>query len=473
MRQGQKNWDYSHTEHAWPVCHVFMPGSRQLKDPPVLKQKLSILQQVEGNNHLRGGVINLHNLTDTSWIVAAHKMGYRYAIIWFDGCWADTDEFNTSILNEIDRLNNVETWLCSGELQCRPGEYPFFTRSIILLNIETWLAVDQPNPYIKPGESPDWMSVAPQLDWEDSVYAIRVRPEESSSDTRKQAEWGNAWIAWSLRRRLWVPGISDTLMNTVTFVKPLLAASELEKGFQRKPYNDTELSYTSKRILDRLYDVGSPIYFVNTEDSRPEIVEQLEDTVFEQYVGPTAGFKLLYYAYKYGFTENTEFVFYDFDMDSVQFKRDTLSQWDGKDYNKWVDEWCLNNPGKNEDLRSLVKERWPTVLHQFGGHTCWTNFWNKFKQCKWRVEHCDLTRNRLDLSSVRTFFWTSNIYSYLPVKLSSEPFQIEQAFIRTITQLNNLHPDCWFCGTDINDNELMCPSNAILTVGDNNTIGFE
>ena len=59
------------------------------------------------------------------------------------------------------------------------------------------------------------------------------------------------------------------------------------------------------------------------------------------------------------------------------------------------------------------------------------------------------------------------------MKLSSEPFEVEQSFMNKIQQLNKLHPDCWFCGTDINDNELMCPSKAVLTVGDNNTIGFE
>ena len=473
MRQGQKNWDYSHTEHAWPVCHVFMPGSKQLNDFPTLKQKLNILQQVEGNNHLRGGIVNLYNLTDTSWIVAMHKMGFRYACVWFDGCWSDTDDFNHTLLHEIDRLNEEEDWLCSGQINTRAGEYPFFTRSLILLNIETWLNVDQPNPFINPGESPNWMSVAEQLDYEDSSYGIRVRPEESTEDTEKQSEWGNAWIAWSLRRRLWVPGLSTQLMDTTTFVRPLLGTNELEQGFQRKPYEDTELSYASKRILDRLYNVGSPIYFVNTEDSRPEIVEQLEGSVFEQYVGPCAGFKLLYYAHKYGFNSDTEFVFYDFDKDSVDFKRTMLETWNGQDYETWVDAWCEANPGKNLELQYLVKERWPTVLHQFGGHNGWTSFWNKFKQCKWRVEHCDLIKDTLELKSARTFFWTSNIYSYLPVKLSSAPFEVEQSFMNNIQLLNKTHPDSWFCGTDINDNELMCPSRAVLTVGDNNTIGFE
>ena len=36
----------------------------------------------------------------------------------------------------------------------------------------------------------------------------------------------------------------------------------------------------------------------------------------------------------------------------------------------------------------------------------------------------------------------------------------------------NKFPDSWFVGTDINDNELMCPGTAI-TIGENYNIGFE
>ena len=103
MDHGQKAWTYSHTEHSWPVVNVFIPGSKQLNSNPVLKQKLQILQQVESINHLRGGVINLTNISDTSWLIAAKKMGYRYAVVWMDGTWAGSEEYNDLLLTEIDR----------------------------------------------------------------------------------------------------------------------------------------------------------------------------------------------------------------------------------------------------------------------------------------------------------------------------------------------------------------------------------
>ena len=44
------------------------------------------------------------------------------------------------------------------------------------------------------------------------------------------------------------------------------------------------------------------------------------------------------------------FVFFDFDEDSVNFKRETMKQWDGHDYPGWVEAWCDRNPDANRSL---------------------------------------------------------------------------------------------------------------------------
>lgn len=482
MIQGQKAWDYSHTEHAWPVCHVFMPGSKQLNDYGILKQKLNLIQQTESNNHLRGGVVNLYNTMETSWIVAMHKMGYRYACIWFDGAWADTHDFNLKLLDEIDRINIQGKWLAAGQIQDRTDEYPFFTRSIMLLNIDTWMNVDQPNPHIQPSEYPDYF-VMTDPNWEDSVFSIHEISSEfksrdfSSISLSKQELFGNAWIPWALRRHLIVPGISDKLMEFVTFTRPLNGTQDFELALQGKDHNEDVLSHQARRIKDKLFKIHTPIYFVNTESSKPELAEQLIGSSFDQYVGPTAGFKMLYYAHKYGFDNNTRFVFFDFDADSVRFKEDTLRGWDGVDYVKWVDDWCYANPEVNTELHPLVKERWPSIVNSWGGPQKWQEFWLKIQMCDWEVVHVDLINEYEKLLNTltmqRTFFWGSNIYSYLTVQLLSKPFQVERSFIELMQNLNNLDSDCWFSGTDIQDNDLMCPVRNILTTGDNRYTGFE
>ena len=54
-------------------------------------------------------------------------MGYRYACVWFDGVWADTEDFNMRLLDEIDRINNSadKGWFCAGQIM--EEGYPVLT----------------------------------------------------------------------------------------------------------------------------------------------------------------------------------------------------------------------------------------------------------------------------------------------------------------------------------------------------------
>ena len=480
MYKGQKNWDYSHSDNSYPVVHAFIAGSDSFNNFPLLKQKLATIQQVESNNHLRGGIVNLYNPIDTGWLIACKNMGYRYACVWFDGVWADTEDFNMRLLDEIDRINNSadKGWFCAGQIM--EEGYPYFYRSLILINIQAWYDNEQPSPFIEPSELPDYQTI-PELDWEDSLFGVYPKKQDhklrdfSNFSSARLTRFANSWIAWSLRRRLTVPGFSEEFMEEVIDVKPHVGTEQFDHGLRGLPYDKSKVSYRATRIIDFM-NAKSPIYFVNTEASKPEIVEQLEGTGFEQYVGPCAGFKLLYYAYKYGFNSNTRFVFYDFDEDSVQFKKDLFAEWHGQDLDAWVEAWCKANPGKNTDLQYLVAERWPSIVEQFGGQKSWLHFWNSVRECDVRIIRCDLVNSSDDLigqlASVKTLLWTSNIYSYVIAKMAAQPFQLEVSFMNLVNALNKF-PDSWFVGTDINDNELMCPSTAITTIGENYNIGFE
>lgn len=514
MDNGQSGWTYSHTEHSWPVVNVFVPGSQQLNKNPILKQKLQILQQVESINHLRGGVVNLYNPSDTSWLIAAQKMGYRYAVVWHDGCWASSEEYNDVLLTEIDRFNDESEgdWLIAGQLNIDTIYYPWFNPSVLVINIAKWMEVDQPNPYVIPSSNPMWHRVKPMHeDWEDSVYGItnidkyrrreeikrekkrnqdwwkvsdhdhngelkEVTPQEFNFE--KQNEFGNAWIAWALRRRLYVWGLSDKFMDELTYTRPHIGTETFESGITGGEFDKTQVSYQARNLVGRALSPTSPVYFVNTEPSQPQTSELLENTDFDCYTGASAGFKLLYYAYKYGVNPGfTNFVFFDFDTDSVNFKRETLKQWDGTDYPGWVEAWMERNPDAYGQDLGFVRERWPTVVDQFGGTESWRDFWTQISFCDLSVVQCDLINGHDELfkklDNKRTFMWSSNIYSYILPKLLAQPFQLESSFISLITKLKTTHADSWFSGTDINDNDIMCPASAILTVGDNKNIGFE
>lgn len=533
MKQGQFSWQYYHCENAWPIVHAFSINSTDLNEHPVLKQKLLEITGVEHNNHLRGGIINIKNEADSSWLVAAQKMGYRYAMVWFDGCWPSSHDFNHVCLEEIDRINQgFPEWIVAGNIEDIEWRFAHFSRNVLIINIENWRAAGEPDPSeaifdqkfwgsvsAHPeewGEGVEFMLEQAKLDgtlaelygkwWRNYAMGIQVYPTYEDSlygiqhfgpvlqalwqefneapvmthevfNEKIQSKFGNPLLTYSLRQNVNVPGLSDDFMKTLTWVRPHIGSTELEKAIQGQEFDKTQLSFQANRVVSQIFQPSSPIYFVNTEPSQPHYAEQIVGTKFDQYVGATAGFKLFYYAQKYGFDLNTKFILYDFDPMSCKFKEDMFMNWDGQDLPAFIDEWMIQNPEANDSLRDLAKVRWPMVVDQFGGHGEWQRTWQRLRKTDWRVVQTDLIYGHDQLFEYlkpkRTFMWTSNIYSYIIPKMLSKPFKLEESFISLITKLNDLHPDCWFSGTDINDNDLMCPSRAILSTTNNESIGYE
>lgn len=443
MKLAQYSWQYTHQSNAYPVAHAFISGNRQFDNHTHLLRKLRHIQQVECNNHLRGGIFNVDSLADTSWMLAAIKMGYRYAVIWMEGCYPATHDFNLEILSTIDKYNEQYTWFIAGDYN-----EDAFKERIVIINLHAWHdKVNQPNPYI-------------------------------SGVDINTASFGAGWIQSNDSYGYDIPALDESLMEMVDAIEPSKDLHQLDLGLSGKEYNNDNLNFTANRVINKLLQPSSPIFFVNTENSTPKVVSQLEDVYFEQYVGASAGFKLLYYAYKYGCDPAiTKFVWYDFDPMSCKFKRDTLEQWDGENYTAWVDDWCASHPQADDSLKHMVAERWPIVVDQFGGQASWLEFWKNVQQSQWQVVECDLINNHSSLfdvlENVQTFLWTSNIYSYILPVLLSDPLHLESSFISLIKNLKSLDQHSWFSGTDINDNDIMCPVGAILSSSDNNINGFE
>ena len=153
MKKGQSLWNYYHGENSWPIVHAFNSNntdSIELSDAPILKQKLREVAEVEHNNHLRGGIVNIVGQSEISWLIAMRKLGYRYVCMWFDGCWSATDEVNLKLLDEINRINDefgIDKWMVAGNiLQTKDERFSHFDRNIILINLETWYACGAQDP---------------------------------------------------------------------------------------------------------------------------------------------------------------------------------------------------------------------------------------------------------------------------------------------------------------------------------------
>ena len=490
MNQGQKSWDYSHKGTTKNIVHVFSPKSKCLLDKTKLKQKLQQIQQVESNNHLQGSVINTYNEGDMSWLENAISMDYEYAVFWFDGCWAITEEFESILEKEIQNWNEIDdNWTIAGELRQEEGAYPTVNHNFIIINLRKWALNGKIQPVNEITQLRDFEAI--DLGW-DTGNLLQLNPVEGHVNhfeksqerelRRYERQIGKfpfvSWLAWCIDNHIVVYGISDELFDATVYVNPFMNTEEFEKGIFGEPYDRDKVSRKGKYVIDKMMKPSSPVYFVNTEESSPIVIERLLETEFEQYIGTTAGFKLLYYAYKYGINPGfTDFVWFDFDPHSCDFKRETLKNWDGQNYPAWVNDWCEKNPQANLDLQPIVKQKWWSVLHQFGGKNNFQDFWTQVSYSDHTVIECDIINNNQALfekvQTKRSFMWTSNIFSYILPTLKQDVVDVDASFMDMISQLKATHKDSWFSGTDTQDNDIMCPAKDIISATNNSSLGHE
>lgn len=499
MKQGQKSWEYIHKDYVSRIVHVFSPNSKRILDKRVLKQKLSAIQQVECNNYLQSSIINIYNESDMSWLDKASDMQYKYVVFWYDGCWPNNDSFEKNLLADIDTWNSIDSsWIISGQIKQEHNQYPKFANSFVVLNILNWkhnesihmfnditelrdfeiLDVDWKNSYLKLDPIGQKYALAGML----GLYENYFKNNNATNIKKYKDEIKNypfsSWLSWCMDKNIPVWGTSDTLADCTWYVDPYLNTNEFEKGITGNSYNRDLVSREGKYVIDKMIKPSSPVYFVNTEDTSLVTVNELIDTEFEQYIGVTAGFKLLYYAYKYGINPGfTDFVWFDFDPHSCNFKRETLKQWDGTDYPGWVEAWCERNPEANNELLPMVRDRWPSVLEKFGGQDSFDDFWIQVSFSDHTVLEVDIINDSDALfnkiKNKRSFMWTSNIYSYILPMLMHEPFVLETGFTNMVNKLKSTHKDTWFCGTDTQDNDIMCNIHDVTSATQNSNLGRE
>lgn len=423
MQKGQKDWDYQYVNDG-ELVHAFIPKNTHLAGHEELKQKLLLLQQVECDNHLDASIVNVYNARRIEWIEHVRKLGHKYIAFWFDGCWPKDTGIEKKILTYIKRLD--EQWITA--------VHPKYLDSLMLLNIDEFHA---------------WPAKAPNF----GDYEF----------------WAERWMGECTVE------LSPTILRNIVVGAPQTDPQNFLNGLMGKKYTDHTIARGARVIIKRKNIPSSPIYFVNTEPSSPKVANEIKDTVFQQYVGATAGFKLLYYAYTYGIDiETTKFIWYDFDPHSCAFKRDLLAEWNGIDYPAYVKSWCERNPEANTLLLKQVDKQWNNILEHFGGEHSWLDFWMQVQLCEHTVLEVDLVKDHKKITDMlenkSTFFWSSNIYSYVLLKVLSSPFTLERSFADLIVRLQEID-NCWFCGTDPNDNDLTCDVKWILGYSTNDSIG--
>ncbi len=131
------------TEHVTDkkLVHLFFNEVLHpaLKNEDEYAGKLKKLMQININNSTRYPYLHAdkwrHGFFGNA-INHVTSLGFKHAVIWFDGCWPGASEFDDELIDAIDNKWNNTDWLAAGHILNRNEDGPVWHEQCVIINLE-------------------------------------------------------------------------------------------------------------------------------------------------------------------------------------------------------------------------------------------------------------------------------------------------------------------------------------------------
>jgi len=168
--------------------------------------------------------------------------------------------------------------------------------------------------------------------------------------------------------------------------------------------HETDFIENSQWIYKKYNLCNSRLFYpVNTEEPQEVNVKG----PLKQLIVPASGFNWIKYLEKYGYDENTEVLFYDYNPNALYYMQKTVEKFSGGDYQQFLKK---HNRNKTPDWLSTkleIADHFSTV----------SNTWKHITSIvKFKFVECDLLNefNLKILNDENTIFNISNVFAYGP-----------------------------------------------------------
>ncbi|CAE6853468.1 hypothetical protein R69658_07274 [Paraburkholderia aspalathi] len=238
----------------------------------------------------------------------------------------------------------------------------------------------------------------------------------------------------------------ESIRNCSLYIWPEFQSNRLYEGLVN--CDESLVSNPDQRRWIRLSIPSSTIWIFNSEPYRFNIPLRQCDAYF----GPAAGFKYLDIL---AYNPSVEFLFYDQNEDSLDWIKALKFNWDGNNFEGYVDGQPNKLKSKFKYVNSSITQNQRLLLHSFGGEKGFKRLWNLFRLSNARFLKCDLF-NSCDVRTLvsktnakHPFFYYSNIFStnFTLTVFSRE--EAEEKYRRFKSIVKTKFPDVVMHGADI------------------------
>ena len=395
------------------------------------------------------------------------SLGFKYAVVWYDGAWPGGSDFEYELLKEIEEWNKTR-WLAAGHIISHEGEHPKWHQQCVVVNLETYFDIGirflesygndypafcQSKEHIHHDYTPLWVAgpdfmgpgVQSRLN-HDTKYKYNNNPLDVLFP---HAFINNCFIynlPFSVRAHKSCCYPEDDIEQTIEW----LFDYELNT---RQPLGDAiEFGNTlsdDKRDLYQFKLMDSHILYVTNTESVPNETDMKAETM----IVPCSG--LHQFRHMTGNIETLKKVCWtDFSKFGLAWTQIVLYEWNGRDFDMFYHDnihRIMDMGFPNEYFIKYDRDLMEEFIASYGSEENWLREWDRIRELDHQFIQADIIKEWPRVVEAAgnnqcIFVQLSNIWQYEINYLNSSIVDAELAFGNLMKHLMINNDDVYLTG---------------------------
>jgi hypothetical protein len=422
-------------------------------------RKIAEISMTNASDHcvLVGDKCN--HITLKSNLKSVSEMNFEFAVIWFEGSWPLSGEFEENLLMACDEWSYNTNWLAAGHIiDKRPDtEMPGFDPQCVVINLKSYQSLNYPTLKTrKTSHSPMYESSAEHI--HDDYTPMYLEPTDKFSDSKEQGNgFLDALIHMALSNEMYVHNLPHSVRDEKYCCYPEDDIGETKEWL--------DLDFTTKSLLEirKISDKISEdkeelfaykymdkiiLYITNTES-----VPKKDTVVYKHNVMTCPASGLHQFMHMINARDTLERVIWtDFSEAALWWVEFLITNWDGKDFIDFYKshKHHIHDVYHIDDETILYDEE---LIHGFIEEVgdSWLDDWAHIQS----LDHTFMKINMVTewkrlvdtIGNDNTvFLQVSNIWQYEINYINTTHFQAQTAYINLMNEVMNNNKDLFVTG---------------------------
>lgn len=398
----------------------------------------------------------------------ASNLGFRYAVVWFDGSWPRACEFDSKLLEQIAVWDETQ-WLAAGHIIARPDRQPEWHRQCVVINLDAYNSIgikslatfsgiydvfSQSTTHMHDDYTPLWIN--------GSDYLLAGNQTRLSHDPEYQ-QTGNpldVLFPYAIKNNYYIFNLPYDIREEKTCCYP-----EDDIDFTQEWLFDYDFNLRHTVADAREFGYGQvsddkrELFQYKIMDSHIVYVTNTESVPVEKNIGaqvmvvPCSGLHQFKYMSN-NIDTLTRVVWTDFSKFGLAWVQKVLAEWDGVDFKKFFHEnqhTIMDMGFPDEDFIIFDPELVDDFIDSYGTLEQWLYYWDKIKNLTHEFMQVDVVKDWQRVvdavgENKCIFVQLSNIWQYEINYINTPNFTAEVAFGNLVNQLLINNDTVYFTG---------------------------